>query len=210
MKNLEYIIFLVKVVLSIAGFLAFFIGLLASPIIYINIRQRYYFKKFSEKYYLKLAPRKHFIRRDFPYVSGKTGDKNVFVEATQLGNSYYNIAFDTYKYSSPVVIVGLEFNNHTAEKIVLTQKALCTNENISEFDKCFNVEIKPDSLKSEIFNNTTKQSIMNYSRKSQMYLNLFLEDGYLISILNFELTNNGKYEKLTDRFKLLVNIINNR
>lgn len=208
MKNIEYIIFLAKAILSIIGFLAFFIGLLASPIIYINLKQRHYFKKLQTKYHLKLKPPKHYIIRDFPYVSGKINNQNVFIEATTLGQSYYNIHFNIYKFSSPVIIVGFEFNNQDIEKIALTQKDLCTSKDISDFDKYFTIEVKPEKFKSKVFNNITKQSIMDYSHKSQTYVNLFLDKGYLLSVSNFELTTDKKYKMIIDKMGLVLSITN--
>ncbi|MCF6168045.1 hypothetical protein [Lutibacter sp.] len=209
-KTIESILKISGQILMVVGFFVFFIGLLASPVIYINIKQRHFFKKFTKKYHLKIEPYKHFVIRDFPYASGKINDKNVFIEATKLGKSYYNIHFDTFKYSSPVIKLGVEFNNPAIKKIVLTQKKLFSSQYISEFDKYFNVEVKPEEFESKIFNNRTKQNIMNYSRKSQKYVNLFLDKGYLLSISNFELTNAKKYNTIVDKFTLMMSIINTK
>jgi len=209
-KTMENILKIGSQILMVIGFIVFFIGLLASPIIYINIKQRHYFKKFTTKYNLKIIPYKHIIIRDFPYAYGKIYNKNVFIDATTLGEYSYNVIFDTHHFSSPVIKLGVEFNNHDIKKIVLTQKKLFSSRYISEFDNYFTVEVKPEELKSKIFNNRTKQNIMNYSRKSQTYVNLFLDKGYLLSISNFELTNNKKYNKILDKFTLMMSITNNK
>lgn len=197
-------------ILVVIGFIVFFIGLLASPIIYINIKQKHYFKKFATKYNLKVKPSKHTIMRNFPYAYGKIHSKNVFIEATKLGKYSYNLIFKRAHYATPVIKLGVAFNDDTIKKIVLTQKKLFSSVYISAFDNYFTVEVEPAEFQSKIFNNSTKQSIMNYSLKSQTYVNLFLDKGYLASISNFELTNTKKYNQILDKLNLILLITNTK
>jgi len=196
-------------IILVVAFIVFFIALFASPIIYINIKQRKYFNQFAQKYYLQLAPRSHLIKRDFPLVKGTVDAKEVWIKATKLGEYSYNLVFNTQHYASPAIAIGVAFNKPKITKVIIRQKELFANVSTSDFDKYFDVVIEPKTYKNLFLNYDMKYKIMVYSKKNQSYFNLNLIDGFLISTLNFELISTEKYRNTVDRFQLLMALSNN-
>ena len=189
-------------------FIVFFLALLASPIIYINIKQRKYFKQFADKFNLQLVPKSYIIKRDFPQANGNINAKKVWLNAGKLGEYSYNTNFNTRQFASPVTAIGVEFNNHKITKLSIVQKELVSELIVSNFDKYYDVVVEPQSDKNKFINYDIKQKLMKYSLKHSSYVNLTLIDGYLVSICNFELISANKYKNVVANFQVTMAISN--
>ena len=197
-------------IILVIAFVVFFLALLASPIIYINIKQRNYYKQLAQKLKLQLAPRQHIIKRDFPIVNGIVNRKKAWAKATTLGEYSYNLHFDTQHFASPAVAIGIEFKHSKITKLSVIQKELFQAVSVSNFDKYYDIEVEPQEYKNIFFNYDIKQKIMIYSQKHSSYFNLNLVDGYLMSASNFELISTQKYNNVVAKFILMTAITNNK
>ncbi len=195
-------------IILVIAFVVFFLVLLASPIIYINIKQRNYYKQLAQKFKLQLAPRQHIIKRDFPIINGTVNRKRVWVKATRLGEYSYNLHYDTQYFANPAVAIGIEFKHPKIAKLSVIQKELFSTVVVSDFDKYYDINVEPQEYKNIFFNYDIKQQIMMCSQKHASYFNLNLVEGYLMSVSNFELISTQKYNNIVDKFVLMTAITN--
>jgi len=194
-----YQIFLIVLLITV------FFGLLASPIIYINLKQKYYFKKLSNKLHLKIDYGTNKIRRNLPKIFGEFKNTKVYIQAGILGKYSYNTHYNTHKYASPVVKISVEINNPNIKKFKIIQKQEFETKFNSNFDSDFKIEIESLEKQRVFLNNSIKQKIVNHTQKHP-YFNVELINGNLISIVNYELTNEKKYLSALNQFLLLMDI----
>ena len=197
-----------KQVLIIILFICSFLFLFALPVLIINYRQRVFFSKIATKYHLKQEYNKFKITRDFPVVKGYIGKYWVYIQATALGSYSYNQNYDTHKFASPSVLTGIQTNNKKLTHFVLLQtKEILADKYVStdSFYDYFTVEVLPKEYQSKIFKNYIQQEIINCS-KNKTLLNIILDNGYLKSTANYELTSTKRYEETVSKIELLKTI----
>ncbi len=197
-----------KQILIIILFIISFLFLFALPILIINYRQRIFFSKIATKYHLKYESNKYKITRDFPIAKGYIGKKWIYIQASSLGSYTYNQNYDTHKFASPSILTGIQTNNKKINHFVLIQtKEILADEYVStdNFYDYFTVEILPKEYQSKIFKNYIQQEIINYS-KNKTLLNIMLDNGYLISTANYELTSTKRYKETVSKIELLKTI----
>ena len=188
--------------LIIIIFITVFIGLLASPVIYINIKQNYYFKKLSKKLNLNLDSGKSIIKRNFPKVYGNFKNTPVYIQASVLGEYSFNTHYNTQKFASPIVVIAIKIHNPKIKKFKLIQLKEFDTQFTSNFDTYFDIDIENQEKTDVSLNNSIKQKIVNYAQKHP-YFNIELKDGYLMSIANYELTSETNYLNILKQFSMV-------
>ena len=188
-------------------FILVFFGLLASPMIYINSKQKQYFKKLSEQFNLNLDSGKNIFKRNLPRVYGNYNNTPVYFQASILGNYSYNTQYNTQKYASPVVVIGMKLKNLEIKRLKIIQKEELKTQFPSNFNTYFDFDIEYKEKTEKIHLSDIKQKIIFYTKKHP-YFNVELKNGYLISIANYELKNETNYLNLLEQFSM-IEFINN-
>ncbi len=184
-------------------FVVFFIGLFATPIIYINIKQKHYFKKLSKKFHLKYDGGNNIIRRNFPKVYGNLDKTPVLIQATGLGTYTHDAVNKTRSFASPVVLISLKINNPDIKTFKIYQLKTIEKRFVTNFDHYFTSEIAYNNKNTGELDGSIKQEVLFYAEKNYPLFNIILQDGYLISIAHYELTSERKYRNLLAQIALV-------
>jgi len=199
---------MIKQIFILILFVAGFFLLIASPIIYINYKQKKYFKQLSKKFNLELHAKKLPIIRDFPYVDGVIDNRTVYIEASAIGEFRFDTHYETQTYASPSIRASVSINNKKIQGFLLNQTKEIPNDSKitpSDFNSYFNLVIIQDDKDSIIFRNDIKQKIIDCAKGSSL-LNIGIQKGYLVSYSIFELTTLKKYNEIEKKLSLMLEI----